>query len=44
MPGMHPCKAKASDQAVGTALAQTANALEAGFEIVLRKNAMGTVK
>ena len=44
MPGMHPCKAKANDQAVGTALAQTANALEPGSEIVLRKNAKGTVK
>ena len=37
-------KAKANDQAVGTALAQTANALEPGSEIVLRKNAKGTVK
>ena len=37
-------KAKASDQAVGTALAQTANALEPGSEIVLRKNAKGTGK
>ena len=37
-------KAKASDQAVDTALAQTANALEPGSEIVLRKNAKSTVK
>eukprot|EP00439_Symbiodinium_sp_Y106_P067162 s165_g11.t1 len=37
-------KAKANDQAIGTALAQTANALEPGSEIVLRKNAKGTVK
>eukprot|EP00439_Symbiodinium_sp_Y106_P015928 s7030_g2.t1 len=37
-------KAKANDQAVGTALAQTANALEPGSEIVLRKNAKGTVE
>ncbi|CAE7775887.1 unnamed protein product [Symbiodinium sp. CCMP2592] len=37
-------KAKANDQTVGTALAQTASALDPGSEIVLRKNAKGTVK
>eukprot|EP00439_Symbiodinium_sp_Y106_P040198 s3398_g4.t3 len=33
-----------NDRNVATALAQTANALEPGAEIVLRKNAKGTVK
>ena len=40
-----PSQAKGSnDGNVATALAQTANALEPGAEIVLRKNAKGTVK
>ncbi|CAE7247920.1 yqkD [Symbiodinium sp. CCMP2592] len=40
-----PSQAKGSnDRNVATALAQTANALEPGAEIVLRKNAKGTVK
>ena len=37
-------KAKANNQAVGTTLAQTTNALEPGSEIILRKNAKGTIK
>ena len=37
-------KAKENDQAVGTALAQTANALKPGAEIVLRKIAKGSAK
>ncbi|CAE7221203.1 unnamed protein product [Symbiodinium sp. CCMP2592] len=38
------CKGKANEQAVGNAREQTANALEPSSEIVLRKNAKGTVK
>ena len=46
MPGMLLSQAKGSNDrnALATALAQTANALEPGAEIVLRKNAKGTVK